>query len=192
MKRKGAIKRILGIGILSVGGLSSYELISWYKKPDLTYLGSKKALIAALAECIIPKTNTPGAKEAHVEEYILHVVGHGINRYEANAFIAGLEHLEKITHTKYQRAFYQCSGEQQAELLLKMRPGSFYTKWPLLKKAQHKLLGRSFFDLLKELTVTGYCTSEIGATQGLAYIHVPGHYYPCIPLENGQRCWATK
>ena len=37
-----------------------------------------------------------------------------------------------------------------------------------------------FFAGLKETTVLGYCTSEIGATQALAYAHVPGDYRGCL------------
>jgi hypothetical protein len=48
-----------------------------------------------------------------------------------------------------------------------------------------------FFALLKELTVLGYCTSELGATQGLAYLAVPGEYRGCVGLRPGQKSWAT-
>ncbi|MFT4092267.1 MAG: gluconate 2-dehydrogenase subunit 3 family protein [Niabella sp.] len=192
MKRKSAIKRILGIGFLTMGAVSSYEIITWNKAPDLKYLDSKKNMIAALAELIIPKTDTPGARDAHTEEYIIHAVAFGISRYEAHSFIDGLKQLEGVSHTKYKQAFSKCSNEQQTELLLTMKPGTLYSKWPLVSKVKHKLLGRPFFELLKDLTVIGYCTSETGATKGLAYIDIPVHYTPCIPLEKGQRCWATK
>lgn len=192
MKRKSAIKRILGIGFLTVSAASSYEIVSWYKTPDLKYLNSKKSLIADLAELIIPATDTPGAKDARTEDYIIHAVTFGIPYYEANSFMEGLKRLERDSHAKYKQAFSKCSNEQQTQLLLKMQQGEGYLKWPLVSKVKHKLLGRSFFELLKDLAVTGYCTSEIGATKGLAYIDIPGHFNPCIPLEKGQRCWATK
>ncbi|GAB3430126.1 hypothetical protein GCM10027516_37930 [Niabella aquatica] len=177
---------------MAVSAASSYEIFSWYKDPDLKYLKLKKDLIADLAELIIPRTDTPGAKDARTEEYIIHAVTFGIPYYEANNFIEGLEQLEQVAHKKYKQPFSKCSNGQQTELLLKMQQGVFYLKWPMLSKVKRKLLGRSFFELIKDLTVTGYCTSETGATKGLAYIDIPGHFNPCIPLEKGQRCWATK
>jgi hypothetical protein len=49
-----------------------------------------------------------------------------------------------------------------------------------------------FVKTLKELVVLGYATSKIGATQALAYDHVPGRYRGCVPLTAGQRTWATR
>ena len=45
--------------------------------------------------------------------------------------------------------------------------------------------------LLRELTVLGYFTSEVGATQALAYEAVPGGYRGCVDLKPGQKAWAT-
>jgi hypothetical protein len=46
--------------------------------------------------------------------------------------------------------------------------------------------------LLKELTLLGYFTSEVGATKALAYEAVPGDYRGCVDLRPGQRAWATR
>ena len=47
-----------------------------------------------------------------------------------------------------------------------------------------------FFRLIKELTVLGYFTSEIGATQSLSHISIPGKYEGCIPLKKDQKSWS--
>ena len=49
---------------------------------------------------------------------------------------------------------------------------------------------RPFFNRMKELTVTGYFTSEIGATEALAYLPIPGRFDGDVPLEPGQKAWA--
>ena len=48
-----------------------------------------------------------------------------------------------------------------------------------------------FFHLMYELTCLGYYTSEIGATKALRYVHIPSRYEACIPLQPGQKAWAT-
>jgi hypothetical protein len=44
--------------------------------------------------------------------------------------------------------------------------------------------------LLKQLTVAGYFTSEIGATKALAYLPVPGKFQGETRLQPGQKAWA--
>jgi hypothetical protein len=44
---------------------------------------------------------------------------------------------------------------------------------------------------MKQLTLLGYFTSEIGATQTLRYVAVPGKYEGCIPYKKGDKAWAT-
>jgi gluconate 2-dehydrogenase gamma chain len=51
--------------------------------------------------------------------------------------------------------------------------------------------GPQYFLMLKELTMTGYFTSEEGATQVLRYEDVPGVYQGCIPFEDVGKTWAT-
>ena len=48
-----------------------------------------------------------------------------------------------------------------------------------------------YFKLMKDLTVQGYFTSEIGATKALRYVPVPGKYESCIPYKKGDKAWAT-
>ncbi len=49
----------------------------------------------------------------------------------------------------------------------------------------------SFVRILKDLTLVGFFTSRIGATQTLAYEAVPGGYRGCLELRPGQKAWAT-
>lgn len=47
-----------------------------------------------------------------------------------------------------------------------------------------------FFQLIRELTLLGYFTSEAGATKALAYVQVPGRYDGCVDMKPGQKAWA--
>ena len=48
-----------------------------------------------------------------------------------------------------------------------------------------------FFQLLKELTLHGYFTSEIGATQALNYDPVPGVWIPDLPIDENTKAWTS-
>jgi len=47
-----------------------------------------------------------------------------------------------------------------------------------------------FFRMMKELTLLGYFTSEIGCTQAQRYVESPGRFEPCIPYKRGEKSWA--
>ena len=48
-----------------------------------------------------------------------------------------------------------------------------------------------FFRTMKELTLLGYYTSQIGATQELKYAQVPGRFDGCVPFSSIGRAWST-
>src|SRR5579871_58442 len=96
MKRRKAIGRILLISGGALAGYSGYKLWDWNKSPDIEYLEKHKELIAALAETIIPATDSPGAKEAGVHEYIITMLKDCTERKSQNKFIDGLRKWKAI------------------------------------------------------------------------------------------------
>jgi hypothetical protein len=47
-----------------------------------------------------------------------------------------------------------------------------------------------YFTMIKQLTLWGYFSSEIGATQALRYVAIPGKYEGCVPYKKGDKAWA--
>ena len=47
-----------------------------------------------------------------------------------------------------------------------------------------------YFGMMKQLTLLGYFSSEIGATQALRYVAIPGKYEGCVPYKKGDKAWA--
>jgi hypothetical protein len=47
-----------------------------------------------------------------------------------------------------------------------------------------------YFRMMKELTLLGYFTSEIGCTKAQRYAETPGKYDPCVPYKPGDKAWA--
>ncbi len=191
MNRRKAIGRIALAGGAGALAFSGYKWWEWGKRPDMAWLEGKKDLVAALAETIIPTTDTPGAKEAGVADYILVMVRDCTDRRSQNKFIDGLKDLESYCQSTFDQPYPQCSPEQQHEIMENFastgKPSS-----GIMGKVQKRLFGQSFFSTLKELTVTGFCTSEAGATKTLEYVLIPGKYEGCMPLKPGQKSWATK
>jgi hypothetical protein len=49
---------------------------------------------------------------------------------------------------------------------------------------------KHYFTMMKELTLTGFFTSEVGATKALRYVAIPGRYEGCVPYAKGDKAWA--
>jgi hypothetical protein len=190
MNRRKAILRIslAGLGIASAGAV--YKWWGLVKSPDTSYLSSNKDLIAALCETIIPATDTPGARDVGTQDFIIKMIRDCTTRKEQNNFIDGLRNIQSHCHSKFGQSYEHCSHEQQAAALnhFEEKAKPYNGK---MGKIELRLMGRPFFAILKDYTTQGYCTSQQGATMGLNYVYIPGSFKGCIPLEPGQKAWAT-
>lgn len=109
-------------------------------------------MVERLAEIIIPNDGTPGAKEAGVAEFIDFMVANDPDvQYE---FRMGLSWLNADAEQKNGKQFVGLTPEQQTSLL---EPLGFKDK-----ASASDGTGRHFFRMMREYTVTGFYTSEIG------------------------------
>ncbi len=191
MNRKKAITRIVLGSVVIGGALTGYKWYDWHKTPDIKFLENQEDLLNALAETIIPATDTPGAAEAQTGAYIITMVKECTGRIDQNRFIDGVKDLKEYCKGNFGKEFSKCSDAEKIKTLTHFeKKGKPYGG--IVGKVQKKFIGRSFFTTLKEYTVKGYCTSKPGATIGLEYLPVPGSYKGCIPLTSSQKAWATK
>jgi len=166
------------------------------------FTADQDATVAELADTIIPTTKTPGAKAAKVNEVIDIIVKDCYREPEQRAFVEGLAHTNQLSQDAYGKAFAQLDSPQRIEIVKKLeaeakqqkadmknvQAGAAQNDVQLPKEKQKSKT--PFFTMLKDLTLTGYFTSEIGATQALEYVAVPGRYDGCVPLKPGQKAWA--
>ena len=189
MNRRKAIIRITLGGAGLAAAIGGYKWYGIAKTPDVRYVTGNKELLAALAETIIPATDTPGAREAGVADFIVMMVRECLDRKNANNFIDGLKDLQSYSKSKFGKDFEHCTATEQEAVMTHFEKRD-KPYGGIAGKVQNRYLGKPFFIILKELTVEGYCTSEPGATKGLAYVNVPGSYRGCMPMTSGQKAWA--
>ena len=113
---------------------------------------SEYALVERLAEVIIPSDATPGAKEAGVAEFIDFIVAS--DPEVQYGFRTGLTWLNAHAERNAGKRFVELTAEQQNSLL---EPLGFKDN---ARAGEED--GRRFFSLMREYTVTGFYTSEIG------------------------------
>lgn len=138
----------------------------------------QRATIDSATERIIPATDTPGANGARVTEFIDTMLSDWYRAEERTQFLNGLAELEAASIDKASQPFADLSEADQIEILRRFSsdPDGSTT--------------RRYFQLLKELTMVGYYTSEIGMTVELQHEEVPGVFEGCVPLEEVGRAWA--
>jgi len=167
----------------------------------------QQALITEVADIIIPDTGTPGAKAAGVGPFIAMMVKDCYPDDAQKAFVKGLEDLEKQSNEEYKKSFTALSAEERQQLLNKVReatiagikaenetldkqkPAEITGIAAILPKDKPKTAPR-FFSIIRDLTLLGYFTSEIGVTKAYEYVEIPGRYDGCADLKPGQRVWA--
>ena len=193
MNRREAITRaawVLGYTI-SIPTLTGV-LNGCKAKPELGFTpaflnADQAALVSEVAEIIIPKTDTPGAKEAGVPAFIDTLVKDCYKKEDQDSFLSGLADFDKGAKDSYGDAFVDLDPEKQVEYVTKVHNDAL-AAW---KASDAKDKVRPFILTVKELTVVGFFTSEPGATQVLQYVAVPGAYKGCLPLSEVGKTWAT-
>jgi Gluconate 2-dehydrogenase subunit 3 len=213
LNRRDAIQRV---AVMMGGALSAPTMIALLEgcksstdaasEAKFALKTDYQSLVAEIAEIIIPKTTTAGAKEAGVGPFIEKMLADCYTSAQQKHFLAGLETVEAEAQKANGKKFLECTKEQQIALLKQSEQAAkdeaskneaeakkiTDTETGLTKEAGKKKDSppTPFFKLAKELTLFGYFTSEKGATESLAYLAVPGRYEGCVKLTPGQKAWA--
>ncbi|MFD2571241.1 gluconate 2-dehydrogenase subunit 3 family protein [Spirosoma soli] len=170
------------------------------------FTADQDATVAELADTIIPTTSTPGAKAAKVNEVIDVILKDCYKEDDQKRFVEGLAQTNKLSQDAYGKAFVQLDPTQRIEIVKKLEADAKEQRAKMAAERAAAKVENSqadlqmpeakkrnatpFFTMLKDLTLTGYFTSEIGCTQALEYVAVPGRYDGCVPLKPGQKAWA--
>ncbi|TBV75821.1 gluconate 2-dehydrogenase subunit 3 family protein [Pseudoxanthomonas winnipegensis] len=156
-----------------------------------TFSKTQVALLDEIAETILPRTDTPGAKDAGVGLFMARFVTDCYDPQQQAVFRAGLADLDK----RAKGGFLALKPAQRAELLDKLaaeaRAASPDPKKADDEGADSAAIPPHYFTMIKQLVLFGFFTSEVGATKVLRYVPVPGRFDGDLPYEPGTPAWAT-
>lgn len=189
MDRREAVKSvaILMGGVLSASTLSimldscNHEFKSG---EGTSFTENEKKIISGIAGIIIPRTDTPGAVDAGVPEFIVMMMQECHPEKDQEKFHEGLSGFDKQCKEKYGKPFLKLDEEKQETVVQSLDE-------EVLGNKKKKSEFRSFYHNMKALTLLGFFTSEPGATKTLRYVQVPGRYDGCVPYHEGDKAWAT-
>lgn len=132
------------------------------------FKGNEAAVITAIADVMIPKTDTSGALDANVP-----------------AFIDSM--MAEVYNAEAQQRFHEGCAEFEAsakDFLKQDKPGqSAAVKQALEAALATEATQRPFILMVRELTLLGFYTSEVGITENMQYEAVPTVYHGCVPIS---------
>jgi|SRR6476661_2738477 len=144
------------------------------------------AFLDEVAETILPETSTPGAKAAKVGQFMSVMVRDCYSPEDQQVFLKGIQKIDDEADKEYNKPFMKLDAHAKTALLTKLDIEQ--RKYNENKKEDEP---NHYFRMMKELTLLGFFSSEVGATKALRYVPVPGRYEGCIPYKKGDRAWAT-
>jgi hypothetical protein len=147
----------------------------------------QNALVVRMAEIILPETKTPGATAARVNEFIDLILTEWYSPEERDHFLAGLTDVDARSRSRSAKDFVTLAADQQTAIVkdldLEMVADSVIEDHDHSSRGNRHHAPHNFFASMKQLTLTGYFTSEVGATDELHFQIIPGHYDACVPAD---------
>jgi Gluconate 2-dehydrogenase subunit 3 len=146
-----------------------------FSPDDISYLDE-------IAETILPKTNTPGAKDAEVGKFITVMVNDCYDEKDQAIFQEGMKKLDEACNKMHGHRFMKAEPGHRKELLI-----------PIDKEAKEYATNKKkedpnhYFTMMKQLTLLGFFTSKPGMTECFNYQPVPGKYDGAVPYKKGDK-----
>lgn len=191
MNRRDAITRV---GLILGGTVIGAELFlsGCSNRTELatteTYFSSDTvAFLDEVGETILPTTSTsPGAKAAKIGTFMGVIVTDCYEAKDQETFMEGISKLNDAAEALFNKNFMGLSTDEKHSLLIKLDQEA-------KEHDASKKEGESshYFSMMKQLTLWGYFTSEIGSTKALRYEPLPGSYDGCMSYQQGDKAWAA-
>lgn len=146
-----------------------------------TYLSAaQSAILAATADRILPRTDTPGAIDVGVPAFIDRLYGEFMTPAEQALLVQGLQAIDDAARSGANGAGFSTLAATRQDAVLRA----------VARAQQDKEPGS--FALIRSATILGYFTSEQVGRNVLHYDPVPGAYNGCVPIDQvGRRNWTA-
>ena len=216
MKRREAVQYIsLLVGGTIVGGTAFLSGCKSKTGVSMIFSDADISLLNEIADTILPATKTPGAKAAKVGQFMTVMVNDCYEAPDQKIFHEGLVKIDEASKNKNGKSFMESTPQQRHDLLvdldnkikddnskIKKYISSLTPDQRTQMKIQQDFTGSDplaskrrenadyYFQMMKQLTLLGYFTSEIGCTQAMRYVERPGSYNGDLPYKKGDKAFA--
>ena len=155
------------------------ELLADLKSPR-TLNPHQYQTVKTIAELIIPRTDTPGATDVGVPDFIDLILTEWYGDADRTLFLKGIAGVDTLANSLFGKDFVACEPNQQGQMMVDLGERMMKEVGP----ARSFIVGDSvahpnFYLMFRRLTLTGYYTSEAGATKELDFQIIPDGYDGC-------------
>ena len=211
MNRREALIRVAGLmgGALSASALLALDKVyagtgglapnsgqpagnAHSAAPPPVLSASQRAIVSGVADIMIPRTDTPGALDVGVPAFIDVMLRDVYIPADRDRYLTGLAAFDTAATSQHGKPFVALEPAQQVALVREFHDTAIAEERRV--HTQHIHVQRPFVLMTKELTLLAFFTSQVGATQVLQYVAVPGSWHGCLPLQqagNG-KTWAVE
>lgn len=157
----------------------------------------QREMMAVVADIVIPRSTTPGARDVGVGDFVILALAHGLSGtglpMASGAITPALRPFVRRNETLNYVHWLETTLDAAAA-------GDFMSQNPagrskILAALDQAAMGHgaawSPWVAIKGLILTGYYTSEAGGARELRYELVPGRFDPDLPIEPGHRAWSS-
>ena len=139
----------------------------------ITLTNDQQNSVTALVDVLIPKTDTPGAKELNVQEYVWRMVDDCTSEEDQKKFLDGLDQLAAVADERFGKSIAECSPADIQSLLKEMEEG----------KLKDQNIG-AFYQQFRGHTIRGYAGTEYMMTNVYHYNMIPGHFTGVVEIKD--------
>ena len=201
MNRRTVIKNLALVigGAVLLPSCKHKDGTSYVQLKHVNINSDQQNLIADIAETIIPKTNTPGAKDLNLPAFVLKMLDDCYTKKDQQKFMAGLSQFDEMVKKKYNSSFSDLDIKQREDLLntfeksikpekdpqKSIKPVSDAQKSIDAPKKKPDVPPLNFFyGAVKQQTIFGYTNSQYFMTKQIVYELIPGRYNAHFPVKN--------
>lgn len=189
MNRRDLFKMIAAAtGMAMVGGdlLAQGVTAADSSSVSAAFTAADIALLDDVAETILPRTDTPGAKESGAGAQIAKNISDCFTSQQRTIVKEGLLALQAACLHRYQHKFAALTPEQKHSILTELDTAA---KTQMAQPSSPPAAPH-YFTILKQQSIFVFFTSQVGATKALRHLPIPGRWDGNFPYKKGDRAWS--
>lgn len=139
-------------------------------------------LIGDIADTIIPDTDTPGAKAINIHYFIDELVANWMTSVQRSQFLSDVSALDIRIKSEKGKSFSMLSLDDRDLMLDQLGEEMI---------EQNAQGTKHIYKEIRELTIFGYYTSEVGASVELNFDPLPGAFKGCVSFSDVGKTWSV-
>ena len=184
MNRREALKSVSIILGTSIIGAEAFLTACVNSNSSFSLSADDLILLNEIGETILPKSDTPGAREADVADFMNTIVADFYSSTEQKTFKSGIKQINKMSYDQFNSDFTSLTNENRNTLIMDLEKQA-QKHYSANETTEH------FYIMIKQLTIWGYLSSEVTAKQAFIFAPLIEKYQGSIDYGKGDKIVYT-